>query len=54
MSAEYKVISNKKLKDFQNDVIEALNDGWMLEGGVSVTTSGGSWQEFNYHQALSK
>lgn len=49
---QYLVLTGWKLTEFEQRIELYLNDGWKLQGGVSVTTSLAN--EITYAQALTK
>lgn len=57
---EYDVCEGFFLEEFKAEVLSALNDGWELQGGISVTPYSGKEneeeksQKFIFHQAIAR
>lgn len=41
---EYKVLGGYMTNDIEKVVMEHLNDGWELQGGICYSSSGYYWQ----------
>jgi len=48
----YKIVRHQRLSDFEEAVEWLLNDGWYLQGGVSIGGRDSNW--YFYAQAMTK
>ena len=50
----YKVVCKSCLFDLQDEVNEWIKSGWVVSGGISVSTSGTSLGGTEFYQAIVK
>lgn len=52
MSAEYRIISSSNQSSLEEDVVEALNSGYLLSGGIFIEYTAD--EVIMYHQSVYK
>jgi len=49
---EYKIVTSHSAQDLTQSINHYLNDGWVLQGGVTMTTNGYHNNDNRYAQAI--